>query len=55
MTEENKTEELTMPKHLDEIVGTKAEVLMKKTQLITKFGLPAYEELVARSGLGTKR
>jgi len=50
---EDKQEELKMPKHLDEIVGTSREVLAKKSQLIAKFGLQEYEQLVTRSSRST--
>jgi hypothetical protein len=47
--------ELTMPTHLDQIVGTAREVLAKKSALIAKFGFSSWETLVANSARSTKK
>lgn len=49
------TTELTMPKHLSEIVGTQREMLAHKVALISKFGPTEWQALVARSSAKTKR
>lgn len=48
-------EKLEMPKHLNEITGSRAEVLTVKTQLIRKFGYQAWEQLVLRSAQSAKK
>jgi hypothetical protein len=53
MPEDKKDEELVMPRFLSEITGTSKEVLQRKSQLIAKFGLSAFEELVTRSSRST--
>ncbi len=54
MAEEIK-DELVMPKHLDEIVGTSRERLAKKCALLSKFGYDAWEKVIAASSKSTKR
>lgn len=44
-----------LPKHLDEIKGSKSEQLAAKVAIIRDHGLNAWTKLVAESGRGTKR
>lgn len=52
MSEEKKIE---LPKHTDDIKGSKREQLQQRVQIIRDHGLEAWTKLVADSGKGTKR
>ena len=55
MSEEQKNDELTMPKFLDDIKGLPDEVRAQKVALISKFGYAEWEKLVSRSSIRAKR
>lgn len=52
MAEDKKIE---VPNHLDEIKGSKREQLQQKVQIIKDHGPQVWQDLVSRSGRGTKR
>jgi hypothetical protein len=48
-------QKVPLPKHLDEITGTKAEQLSAKCRIIKDHGYDAWAKIVTDSGRGTKR